>query len=178
MILALSGRRIDAEDGEQVRFPLRNMERVRLALRRLLIEKEVAWLVSSAACGADLIALSEAGGLGIRRRVVLPFDREKFRESSVVDRPGEWGDLYDRVISELTSSGDVELVQVKDGEDPFRATCREILDDAIAIGKDLQQEIGAVMVWDREVRETPDYTAEFGKEAQARGIEVFEISTV
>ena len=178
MILALSGRRIDADDAEQVRFPLRNVERVRASVHVLLVEEGTTWLVSSAACGADLIALSEAGKLGIRRRVVLPFDREKFRESSVVDRPGEWGGLYDEIMGELGSTSDVVIVKAKDGDDPFRATCGEILDEAVAIGEERRQSVGAVMVWDGNVRETPDYTSEFGAEAKARGMAVFEITTV
>jgi hypothetical protein len=156
MILALSGRRIDA----------------------LMVGRGVTWLVSSAACGADLIALSEAGKLGIRRKVVLPFDPAKFRESSVVDRPGEWGDLYDQITRELVATDEVVIVQARDGNDPFRATCQEILDEAADIGKQRHQEVGAVMVWDGNVRETPDYTSEFGEDARARGMKIFEVSTV
>jgi hypothetical protein len=177
MILGLSGRRIDATDAEQVRFPLQNVERVTASLRTLLIGTGATWLVSSAACGADLIALSEGGKLGIRRRVVLPFSRDKFRESSVVDRPGDWGELYDEVIAELGTTGDVLIVNAKDGDDPFRATCQEILYEAGTIGKERRQDVGAVMVWDGNVRETPDYTSEFGDEARARGMAVFEIKT-
>lgn len=77
--------------------------------------------MSSAACGADLIALPEGGKLGIRRRAVLAFSRDKFRESSEVDRPGGWGELYDEVIAELGTTGDVLIVNAKDGDDPCRA---------------------------------------------------------
>jgi hypothetical protein len=178
MILALSGRRIDAADAEHARFPLQNVDRVSQAVRRLLVDQGVSWLVSSAACGADLIALSEAGQLGIRRRVVLPFAREKFREASVVDRPGEWGDLYDGIMDQLRSTGDILIVKGNDGEDPFRAACQEILDEAAALGKERRQTVGALMVWDGNVRNTPDYTSEFGTEAKARGMTVVEISTV
>ena len=177
MILALSGRRIDAVDAEQARFPLQNVERVTAGVRTLLVGTGATWLVSSAACGADLIALSEAGKLGIRRRIVLPFGREKFRASSVVDRPGNWGELYDEVMSELAQTGDIEIVNVADGEDPFRATCREILAEAAAIGKERRQDVGAVMVWDGNVRETQDYTSEFARDAKTRGMPVFEIRT-
>ena len=47
-------------------------------------------LVCSAACGADLIALQAAGRVSLRRRIVLPFEPSRFRDSSVVDRPGDW----------------------------------------------------------------------------------------
>jgi hypothetical protein len=178
MILGLSGRRIDAADAEQVRFPLQNVESVRLAVRRLLVGQKVTWLVSSAACGADLIALSEAETLGIERTVVLPFSREKFRDSSVVDRPGEWGELYDRVMDEVEGKGEVLIVRAKDHEDPFELVCQAILENAVALGKERHEATGAVMVWDGEARETPDYTAEFGADARKRGLAVFDLRTL
>jgi hypothetical protein len=109
---------------------------------------------------------------------VLPFSRQKFRVSSAVDGPGNWGELYDEVMSELAQTSDVEIVNVAAGEDPFRLTCREILAEAAAIGKERRQDVGAVMVWDGNVRETPDYTSEFAAEAKTRGIPVFEIRTM
>ena len=62
MILALAGRRIDSNDADEVRFPLRNVGRVSKEVETLLSEDGVMALVASAACGADLIGLSEAGG--------------------------------------------------------------------------------------------------------------------
>ena len=114
-------------------------------MRTLLIGTGATWLVSSAACGADLIALSEAGKLGIRRRVGLPFSLQKSMLRPVKTH--------------------------------FRVTCREIL-EAAAIGKERRQDVGAVLVWDGNVRETLDYTSEFAAEAKTRGIPVFEIRTM
>jgi len=94
-----------------------------------------------------------------------------------VDRPEDGGELYDE-MSELAQTGDVEIVNVATGEDPFRVTCREILAEAAAIGKQRRQDVGAVMVWDGNVRETLDYAPEFAAEAKARGILVFEIRTM
>src|SRR4030095_8073400 len=107
MIIALAGRRIDAPDAATPRFPVENTEVAARRIHELLEAQGATALVSSAACGADLLALVEAGALGIRRRVVLPFDRKRFREISVVDRPGEWGRLYDDVLDEVSSNGDL-----------------------------------------------------------------------
>ena len=91
MIVALAGRRIDKPDADAPRFPLTSVDLVRGRLHHLLSVKKVTTLVCSAACGADLLALAAARDLGIRRRVILPFTRERFRVTSVVDRPGDWG---------------------------------------------------------------------------------------
>ena len=84
-------------------------------METLLSENGVTALATSAACGADLIGLSEAGKLGIRRRVVLPFSREKFRAESVIDRPGEWGHLYDMVLDEVSAMGDLVITRGAEG---------------------------------------------------------------
>src|SRR5688572_14676271 len=97
-VAALAGRRIDAADAQSVHFPLSNVSVVRQALVSIFLDKHVALLIASAACGADLIALDAALESGLRCRVVLPFEPDKFRETSVVDRPGEWGPIYDKAI--------------------------------------------------------------------------------
>ena len=67
-------------------------------------------LVSSAARGADLLALEEAGNLGMRRRCIPPFNRKRFRETSVVDQPGDWGNLYERIVDAVEANGVLELI--------------------------------------------------------------------
>ena len=106
-VAALAGRRIDAPDAKEARFPLANVARVRERIAAVLRQHQVAALVASAACGADLIALDEAARLGARRRIVLPFPVDKFREKSVTDRPGDWGALYDRLVRDAAQAGDL-----------------------------------------------------------------------
>ena len=88
--MALAGRRIDGADADSVHFPLVNVEFVRGEIAELFAEQHVSALFCSASCGTDLVALEVAKTLGIRRLVVLPYARDLFRETSVVDRPGEW----------------------------------------------------------------------------------------
>jgi hypothetical protein len=176
MIVALAGRRVDAADAAKSRFPLESVGRVSIAVRDYLQRKGATTVVSSAACGADLIGLCEAGKLGLRRRVILPFSREKFREVSVADRPGDWGGLYNRILDEIEAAEELVIITVGDA-DPYTAASREVLDEAIGLGEEKHEVVGAVMIWDGELRGTPDYTAEFGSEARRRGLSVFEIRT-
>src|SRR5947209_15289312 len=87
-VVALVGRRIDGIGTNPPRFPVENVPIVRERIANMLIKERAIALVCSAACGASLLALEEAGRLGIRRRIVLPFSPDRFRETSVVDRPG------------------------------------------------------------------------------------------
>jgi hypothetical protein len=109
--IALAGRRIDPPDAETPRFPLANAPLVRDRLRAFFVERGADTLVCSAACGADLVALEAAESLGMRYRIVLPFDPAKFRDTSVTDRPGAWGPLYDRVVEAARRAGDLVVLE-------------------------------------------------------------------
>src|SRR5919107_327719 len=109
-VVALAAGGVDPPDADTPRFPPGNVGPVRGRLHAFLEERRAAALVCSAACGADLLALEAAGALGLRRRVVLPFAPERFRETSVVDRPGDWGPIFDGVIEAAQTAGDLVVL--------------------------------------------------------------------
>ena len=178
MIIALAGRRIDADDASPERFPRRNIERVRAAIRSAFERLGARALVCSAACGADLLALVEAGPLGLRRRVVLPFAAARFRDTSVTDRGGEWGSMFDAVIDDVSRQGDlIEIAGAGDGDPAYAAATRRILDEGIALGAGRREPVCAVLVWDGESRGAGDLTEAFGSEARNRRLRLVEIPT-
>jgi hypothetical protein len=169
VVLALAGRRIDAEGADTPRFPLSQVEAVRQRLHQLLAGERIGVLVCSAACGADLVALEEAGKLGIRRRVVLPFPRERFRETSVVDRPGDWGEVYDRVIADVDAKGDLVVLEMTAGDEGYahQAANEIIIREADAIAG--SGEPTAVIVWEGSPRSESDATDAFRALAKQAG---------
>jgi len=175
MVFAIAGRRIDAPVAARPRFPLRNIDLVRQRVRGLFESRKPAAIVTSAACGADLIVLEQAQLLGIECRVILPFDPARFRVTSVADRPGNWGLLYDRLIPNaklLTLSSELDETAA------YRAVTYRILSEAQALAQDLNQDAMAVMIWDGQSRGNDDLTAAFGDEARQRGMEVLSLSTL
>ncbi len=189
MIAALAGRRIDAGNAPQPRFPARNVaavaERIRLSLQHL----RVTTLVCSAARGADLLALETAGELGLRRHVLLPTSQEDFRRSSVVDGPPkspdqrasqpDWGDIYDRVLQEVANRGGLRVVAGNEtGQQSYLATNLAILDEAQRLGGQSHEEVIAILVWNLASRGAGDVTAAFREEALRRGLALEEISTL
>jgi hypothetical protein len=134
-------------------------------------------LVSSAACGADLIALAEAGSLGLRRKVILPFDREYFRKTSVADRPGDWGGLYDQIVEQVQKAGELVIVPEALDERAYSAANRRILDEAISLGQQCHEPVTAMSIWDGVSRGDDDLTAAFAVEARNRGLPVVEVRT-
>ncbi len=179
MVIALAGRRVDAPKAETARFPVTNVPQVRKRISDWFAQHVVHTLVCSAACGADLLALDAASELNIRRRVVLPFSREQFRASSVVDRGDEWGAPFDAILDAVTARGDVlGLSYLPENETAYVETNHAILELAIAIGAQLSQPVSVLLVWDGASRGDDDVTAAFQQEAHDRGLAVEEVSTL
>jgi hypothetical protein len=180
MIIALAGRRVDASDAKKSRFPAtpKNIRIVRERIRALLNAQGATAMISSAACGADLLALAEAGNLGLRRKVVLPFDRERFRATSVTDRPGEWGRLYDSILDRVEKNADLLVMRLNSEEQAYAETNRMILDEALSMGRQLKSPVTAVLVWDGKSRGAGDLTAKFGVDARSKSIPVIEVMTL
>jgi hypothetical protein len=138
-------------------------------------------LVASAACGADLLAHELAGTFGLRRLVVLPFDVERFRAVSVVDRPGAWGTLFDRVVEEVTAAGDLVILRAAPTDaESFAAANDRILYEANRLA--LEQapatwRVLALAVWEGRARGPGDTTAAFLAAARARGFATADVLT-
>jgi hypothetical protein len=176
VIVALAGRRIDAPNAAIARFPLSSVAVVRDRISSALRKAEARVLVCAAACGADLMALSVAEELGLRRRIVLPSDVSAFRANSVADRPGEWTGIYDRMIAAARSSGDLELLDLRStGGAAYLETNAAILNRALALAHESGQEVRAFAVWDGPLTGHTDYTRDFVKTAQRLSIPVSAI---
>ena len=176
MVIALAGRRVDPTEAKLSRFSPEpeNIERVRRRLHTVFISQGVVALVSSAACGADLLALEEAGRLGLRRKIVLPFNPAKFRSTSVIDRPGNWGSLYDKAIEEVGARGDLVILDCESEDTTYIETNHKIIEEAIALGKNLKNPVSALRGWEGSARGPGDLTEEFALWAKKRGIPLLE----
>jgi hypothetical protein len=122
MIVAYAGRRPGSED-----FPTANVAEVGARIEQVLAGLRPNRVVGSAAAGADLLVLEAAERLGIAAEVVLVGDVESFRESSVVDKGGDWGARYDVAMKRLSP----ELVPaLEDPDAGYRAVTKLIIERA------------------------------------------------
>ena len=186
--MALAGRRVDASDAEQPRFPLESVDLVARRLRSLLADTRPSAVVCSAACGADLLALDAARDMGIRRRIVLPFDGTRFRATSVVDRPGDWGPLFDELYNQAQAQGDLVLLSYEgEDEDSYAAATERIIAEALKLAQEEADQEGlgssgnrptAIVAWDGASRGGGDLTAEFAALAGKSGMRVVEVGTL
>jgi hypothetical protein len=175
-VAALAGRRIDPDDAIAPRFPISRVRIVRDAITGLLVRECVSTLVCSAACGADLVALEAAWSLGLRCRVVLPFAQDEFRRSSVIDRPGDWGHVYDRLLSRIRAAGDLVILDGPVGDArAYREANEAIVSQTNSLASDRRRL--AILVWEGHAHDETDLTAEFRRLACAAGMEQREVMT-
>jgi len=174
MVIALAGRRIDAE-GAEPRFPAANAAQVKTRIAAAFEELGARALVSSAACGADILGQEAAREARLTRRVVLPFARHDFRKTSVADRGGDWAGRFDRIMEDIETI----VLDFDPGADgAYAAANHAILDEAVAMATDLEQAVTALVVWNGQSRGEDDLTNAFAGEAKRRGLPVVEVLTV
>jgi len=180
MIIALAGRRIGQAGDSNALFPDANTQRVRERLKSLFQEVGATALVASGACGADLLAMEVAKGLGLKRRMVLPFERDRFLASSVTDRAyaRDWGAVFRNVTDEIgTEHGLIVLDDAGEGDAAYRAVNGKILDEAQRLAREGHTQAIAVVVWDGKPREGGDLTEAFANQAGTRSLSVKEVLT-
>jgi hypothetical protein len=182
-IAALAGRRVDTEGTAPPVFPPEKIENVSRRITERLKQKNSVALVSSAACGADLLALQAAQSMGIRTVIVLPFAAHDFKLTSVIDRsmPEFWGQRFDSVVEKAREKGDViELQGLKGDDAAYRAANKRIMEEARRLAKVPDNEsrpdaLIAFVVWDGTPRNPDDTTKSFADLAQNSGFKLDQI---
>ncbi len=178
-VIALAGRRIDAPDAKERRFPATNVELVAARIRALFQEIKPVSLVCSAASGADLIALDVAGQLAIERHIILPFAPEVFCKTSVADSGPEWELRFDLIVTELGVKEELcSLGHPSRDHQAFSAANEEVLRRAQELAAVHCTRAKAVIVWNGVARKGDDNTKQFADAARNAGFPVHEILTL
>jgi hypothetical protein len=178
-VAAVAGRRPDP-DAEDNRFPRDEVLRVECDLRDILSHYEVQTIISSAAAGADLLALRAARDVGVRKRiVVLPFSLDEFRGLSVMDRGEEWTSLFDKIVADIKVNGKLVVLHGSGDRD---AAYREVNHEILRRARSAAKRAGpgaplAIAAWDGKRRASGDFTAEFLEEANREGFKCVEVIT-
>jgi class 3 adenylate cyclase/tetratricopeptide (TPR) repeat protein len=87
-VAVFSGHMIDRPDRARPRFPEAVANAVKKALKKILIGHHPGFSYSSAACGGDILFLESVQELGGEINLVLPFEADRFVDSSVAFFPG------------------------------------------------------------------------------------------
>ena len=173
-VIVAAGRRVDAPDAQSARFPPGNVDVVRKRIRQVFSREKPIALVCSGACGADLLALQVAGERHMKRYVLLGAEPGEFRKTSVTDRPGNWGKLFDQALK----TSNVEVLKVPEGQEGYLDTNLKLLDRAEALAKQFGTSLEALVIWNEESRGADDVTDHFLQQAKLRKMPVTQISTL
>ncbi len=174
-VAALAGRRIDMQHAGHVRFPLAEDDKVFEKIIRRFRKEQVKHLVCSAACGADILALEVANKISIPATIILPFAPHIFREISVTDRPGNWGERFDRILGASHGRNDIIVLGLgTDDEHAFSKTNSQIIHSTLISRYHRKL---AFVVWEGKSRGKDDSTAEFINMALSKGLEKMSVLT-
>jgi hypothetical protein len=104
---------------------------------------------------------------------VLPFPPDQFRETSVVDRPGDWGRIFDRLVAAAKADGDLVILPDNDAGDEaaYAAANAAIIREAQTLARDTTSRLLARVVWEGSARPGGDATEGFRKLAVDAGFE-------
>ncbi|RWO49213.1 hypothetical protein [Mesorhizobium sp.] len=147
--------------------------RVRTEIAAALKRMGVDLLVGSAACGTDILGLQAAEAAGVKTRIVLPFEVERFRQNSVTDRPGDWAPEYDRLVANAAKRGDLDIVDTSNAEDPYLANNLAVMAKVDAARP--KRGVG-IFVWNGIPKGPNDATANLQRLAKQAGFELVDIS--
>src|SRR5262245_62496435 len=111
-----------------------------------------------------------AEALGLRRRIVLPFDPDTFLARSVADRPGDWVPRYRRHVDTAVASGNLIVLGFSPEDELCFGECNErILLEAQRLASMTKLDsVAALVAWEGTSRGPQDWTAHFGDLARAR----------
>jgi len=173
-VVVAAGRRVDAPDAQSARFPPSNVEAVLKRIRKVFARDKPSALVCSGACGADLLAIEAATERHMKRYISLGAEPAEFRKTSVTDRPGNWGELFDQAIKTAT----VEVLKLQEGQEGYLETNLKLMDRAQAVAKQSGTTVEALVIWNEQSRGPDDVTDHFLQQAKQRKIPVTQISTL
>lgn len=98
VIAAFSGHMIDRADRGQPRFPKEIVPSIKEKMQEIIAEEGIQIGYCSAACGADLLFIESMLERGGEVNVVLPFNAEDFKKTSVEFAGPEWVERFNTLL--------------------------------------------------------------------------------
>jgi hypothetical protein len=175
MIAVFGGVQIDNRDTDPPRFRERDLPDVERRTAAALAELRPRLLVGAAASGADLVVLAAARSKGFGVRVVLPFDVDTFRRTSVQERGPFWCARYDDLIASLKPC-ELEIIGDVEDDTVYYRTNTRLLARAAQLRRTAAEEVVALVL--RPVMSScASVTDDLVDKARNAGLPVIEVST-
>jgi class 3 adenylate cyclase/tetratricopeptide (TPR) repeat protein len=162
-VVVFSGHMIDREDRPSKRFPSRIEENVRKAIADFLNEINADIIgYSSVACGSDILFLEEIQKIeNSEAFVVLPYEKEQFKNDSVEIVPGgNWGERFNNVHRKATKIVIASGQRMEWGSVSYEYANKLLHGFATIKAMNLDTELIHLAVWDGHRGDGPGGTAD------------------
>jgi MAP3K TRAFs-binding domain len=147
-VAVFAGHMLDAPGRPKPRFPITAAESVRERMKAWLATKAIRFSFSSAACGSDLIFLTEAQKAGVETHVVLPFAASHFIETSVRGGGKYWVSAFERALEKVASLTILNDEVADEKSSVYDFTNRMVAAKARLLASTLDLQVKALAVWD------------------------------
>ena len=134
--------------GQMGRFPAEEESRVRAELDRTFAELEVMVGFGSLAAGADILAAESLLERGAELHVVLPFAKDEFVRTSVVQAGHEWVSRFEAALARADTVEIASTGEYLDDPVMFDFCARIAMGDALIHARYLETDAHQVAVWD------------------------------
>lgn len=134
--------------GQMGRFPAEEESHVRDELDRTFERLDAKYGFGSLAAGADILAAEALLDRGAELHVVLPFNKDEFVRTSVVQAGNAWVDRFEKCLARADSVEIASTGEYLDDPVMFDFCARIAMGDALLRARYLEAEPHQVAVWD------------------------------
>ena len=155
-----AGHLIDRADRLQRRFPASLEQQVADAIRERLRPLGAGYGYASAACGGDILFLEALAEMKADRHLVLPYDRDQFKQDCVEYAPGgDWASRYERALATAKEVTTASPERMAGGGMSYEYGFL-MLDGAAGVRADeLETDLVCLALWDGRPGDGPGGTA-------------------
>ena len=177
-VLLFSGHMVDRPDRARPRFPASMVSAadraIEAELERLCVDA-TDHAITSGASGGDLLFARLCLQRELAVEIYLPFERERFIETSVAPGGPEWIELFDEVLASARTRLYVLSDDADDDEENAYARCnRAMLQRALELAGG---PVDLICVWDGSAGDGPGGTDHMVQAVRAQGGHVHWIDT-
>ena len=134
--------------GKMGRFPAEDESRVRAELDRIFAELDARVGFGSLAAGSDILAAEALLERGAELHVVLPFARDEFVRTSVVQAGPEWVERFDSCLARADTVEVASTGEYLDDPVMFDFCARIAMGNTLLRARYLETDAHQVAVWD------------------------------
>ena len=159
-VVVFAGHLVDRPGRSSPRFPPALESAVRNAIRDRLRPIDAGFGYASAGCGSDILFLECLQELNAEPHIVLPYDRDQFKDDSVDIVPGaDWAARYERLLGSAKEVITASEQRMAEGGMSYEYGFRMLDGTAGVRADELDTDLACLALWDGKPGDGPGGTA-------------------